>query len=38
MRDLKTIFGQQVKLKWNHCLQRIKTFNIYYLFKIEKIK
>ena len=31
MRDLKTIFGQQVKLKWNYCLQRIKMLNIYYL-------
>ena len=24
MRDLKTIFGQQIQLKWNHCLLRIK--------------
>ena len=24
MRDLKTTFGQQISLKWNHCLQRIK--------------
>ena len=31
MKDLKTIFGQQIQLKWNHCLQRIKVSNIYYL-------
>ena len=30
-RDLKTIFGQQIQLKQNHCLQRIKMFNIYYV-------
>ena len=29
MRDLKTIFGQQIQLKWNNCLQRIKMLNNY---------
>ena len=29
MRDLKTIFREQIQLKWNHCLQRIKMINIY---------
>ena len=29
MRDLKTIFGQQILLKWNHCLQRMKMLNIH---------
>ena len=28
MRDLKTIFGQQIQVKWNHCPQRIRTLNI----------
>ena len=28
MRNLKTIFGQQIQLKWDHCLQRIKMLNI----------
>ena len=28
MRDLKTIFGQQTQLKWNHCPQRIRKLNI----------
>ena len=27
MRDLKTIFGQQIQLKWDHCLLRIKMLN-----------
>ena len=31
MRDLKTIFGQQIQLKWDHCLLRIKMLNIYIL-------
>ena len=30
MRDLKTIFGQQISLKWNHCLLRKQKLNIYY--------
>ena len=25
MRDLKTIFGQQISLKWNNCLQKNKS-------------
>ena len=29
MRDLKAIFEQQIYLKWNHYLQRIKILNIY---------
>ena len=29
MWDLKTIFGQQIYLKWNHCLQRLKMLIIY---------
>ena len=31
MRELKTIFGQQIQLIFNHCLQRIKILNIYYV-------
>ena len=31
MRDLKTIFGRQIQLKWNHCLQRLKMLIIYYV-------
>ena len=27
----KTIFGQQVYLKWDHRLQRIKMLHIYYV-------
>ena len=34
MKDLKTIFGQKIQLKWNHCLQRIKVSNIYYLLQM----
>ena len=29
MFQLKIIFQQQIQLKWNHCLQRIKMLNIY---------
>ena len=29
--DLKTIFGQQIYLKWDYFLQRIKVLNIYYV-------
>ena len=28
---LKKIFGQQIQLKWNHCLLRIKMLEIYYV-------
>ena len=31
MRDLKTIFGQQIQLEWNRCLPRIKISNICYV-------
>ena len=31
MRDLKAIFWQQIQLKWDHCLLRIKIFNIFYV-------
>ena len=31
MQDLKVIFAQNVWLKWNHCLQRTKMLNIYYV-------
>ena len=31
IRDLKTIFGRQSQLKQNHCLQRTKMLNIYYV-------
>ena len=34
MRGLKTIFGQQIQLKWYHCLQRIKNVE-YLLFVID---
>ena len=30
MRDLKTIFGQQTQLTWDHYLLRIEMLNIYY--------
>ena len=30
MQDLKTIFGQQIQLKWDRCLVRIKMLNIYF--------
>ena len=30
MRDIKTVFGQQIYLKWNHCLLRRKTLINYY--------
>ena len=29
MQDLKTIFWQQIWLKWDHDLLRIKMLNIY---------
>ena len=29
MRDLKTIFGQQIQLKWNHFLLRIIMLNTF---------
>ena len=28
---LKKIFGQQIQLKWNHCLLRIKMLETYYV-------
>ena len=34
MRDLKTMFGQQIQLKWNHFFQSIKMLNIYYVSKM----
>ena len=35
MRDWKTIFGEQILLKWDHCLQRIKKLNIYCVIYIS---
>ena len=29
-RDLKTIFGQHIQLKWDRCLQRTKKLNVSY--------
>ena len=29
MRGLKTIFGQQIELKWDHYVLKIVTLNIY---------
>ena len=29
MRDFKTIFGQQIQLKQNHCLQRMKILSFH---------
>ena len=37
MGDLNTIFEEQNQLKWNHCLQRIKTLCIKPL-KEKKVK
>ena len=34
MRHLKTIFGQQISLKWDHCILRIKMLNIYYAIDV----
>ena len=34
MQDLKTIFGQQISLKWDHCPLKIKILNIYYVTKM----
>ena len=31
MQDLKITFGQQIELRWNHCLLRIEMLNIYYV-------
>ena len=31
IRDLTTIFGQQIYLEWNHCLQSINMLNIYHV-------
>ena len=30
MRDLKAMFGQQIQLKLDHCLQGTKMLNTYY--------
>ena len=32
MRNLTSIFGQQISLKWYHCLLRIEMLNIYYVW------
>ena len=37
MRDLKTIFGKEIQLKWDHCLLRIKILNIYYVIDVFSI-
>ena len=29
--DLEIIFGHQIKLKWNHCLLRLKMLDIFYV-------
>ena len=29
MRELETIFGQQIQLKWDYYLQKIKMLNVY---------
>ena len=31
MQDLKTIFGKQIQMKWDHCLQIIKMLIIHYV-------
>ena len=31
IRDLTTIFGQQIYLEWNYCLQSINMLNIYHV-------
>ena len=30
----KEIFGQQIQLKWNYCLQRMKMLYIYYVSQV----
>ena len=34
MRDLKKLFGQQIQLKWDHCLVRIKKLDIYNVWQM----
>ena len=38
MRDLKTIFGRQIQLKWNHYLQKMKMLNICYVSQMSFTK
>ena len=32
MQDLKIKFGQQIQVKGDHCLLKIKVLNIYYMW------
>ena len=34
MQDLKTIFGQQIQLKWDNCLPRMEMLNICYVIDV----
>ena len=34
MQDLKTIFGQQIQLKWDNCLLRMEMLNICYVIDV----